>query len=43
MLKAQRTEKEAGDLLSTYLLQGWVTKQSYNVVKNQLSHPFVVP
>ncbi|KAL9554165.1 hypothetical protein MBANPS3_002933 [Mucor bainieri] len=24
MLKASRTEKEAGDLLGTYLLQGWV-------------------
>lgn len=25
MLKASRTEKEAGDLLGTYLLQGWVS------------------
>ena len=32
MLRAQqRNEKEAGDLLGTYLLQGWVNFLSYTI------------
>lgn len=26
MLKANRSQKEAGDLLGTYMLQGWVNE-----------------
>lgn len=32
MLKASRSEKEAGDLLGTYLLQGWVIVYYYSCI-----------